>query len=55
MARFKGWRYGIFVGSFVGAIGAYMYCILIHPMMNVDHYKKIREQVKPHLPPDKVV
>ncbi|XP_035740453.1 uncharacterized protein LOC118449695 [Vespa mandarinia] len=55
MARFKGWRYGIFVGSFVGVIGLYLYSILIHPMMNINHYKAIREHAKTQLPRDKVI
>ncbi|XP_043494383.1 uncharacterized protein LOC122519155 [Polistes fuscatus] len=55
MARLKGWRYGIFVGSFVGAIGAYLCAVLIHPMMNPNHYKQIRTEANKYLPPDKIV
>jgi len=44
----KGWRYGVFVGSIVGFIGAAIYPIIISPYLYPDKWKQaskaIREQ-----------
>lgn len=55
MTRMTGWRYGVFVGSFVGTIGICLYAIMIRPMMYSEDYKQQRERVKSQLPPNKVV
>uniref|UniRef100_T1J401 Small integral membrane protein 20 n=1 Tax=Strigamia maritima TaxID=126957 RepID=T1J401_STRMM len=36
----KGWRYGVFIGTVVGAIGLTMYPIFVHPLLHIDDYKK---------------
>ncbi|CAL1684705.1 unnamed protein product [Lasius platythorax] len=42
--RLKGWRYGVFVGGFVGLIGVFCYASMIQPMINPEPYKRIRER-----------
>ncbi|EFN85412.1 hypothetical protein EAI_14627 [Harpegnathos saltator] len=36
--RLAGWRYGVFVGSFVGLIGLHCYISMIRPMLNPEPY-----------------
>ncbi|XP_076754113.1 uncharacterized protein LOC143425302 [Xylocopa sonorina] len=45
MTRLTGWRYGIFIGSFVGFIGTFCYFTMISPMIDPEPYKLIREYV----------
>ncbi|KYN14070.1 Putative helicase MOV-10 [Trachymyrmex cornetzi] len=42
--RLKGWRYGVFVGGFVGFFGLCCYAAMIRPMLNPEPYKRIRER-----------
>ncbi|KAM0733025.1 hypothetical protein ACS0PU_012574 [Formica fusca] len=42
--RLRGWRYGIFVGGFVGLIGVFCYASMIRPMLNPEPYKRYRER-----------
>ncbi|XP_063909755.1 small integral membrane protein 20 [Zophobas morio] len=44
MTMLIGWRYKLFVGSIVGVIGLALYPIVVHPMLNTEHYKKIQER-----------
>lgn len=37
----KGWKYVAFIGVIVGGIGATLYPIIIHPMINTEEYSKI--------------
>ncbi|XP_076248369.1 uncharacterized protein LOC143188165 [Calliopsis andreniformis] len=43
--QLKGWRFGIFIGSFIGLVGLQCYFTMISPMLNPEPYKKIREQI----------
>lgn len=44
MARkLVGWRYALFVGSIVGAIGLTCYPIIIHPLLYPEEYKKLQK------------
>ena len=36
--RLKGWRYGIFIGGFVGFFGLCCYATMIRPMLNSEPY-----------------
>jgi len=36
--RLKGWRYGVFIGSFVGFFGLCCYATMIRPMLNPEPY-----------------
>ncbi|GAB6027133.1 hypothetical protein CHUAL_013895 [Chamberlinius hualienensis] len=49
MIKLVGWRYGVFVGSIVGAIGLATYPIIIYPMLNVEKYKKIQAETRGHI------
>lgn len=36
--RLRGWRYGVFVGGFVGLVGVCCYASMIRPMLNPEPY-----------------
>ncbi|KYM99302.1 Putative helicase mov-10-B.1 [Cyphomyrmex costatus] len=42
--QLKGWRYGVFVGGFIGLFGICCYATMIGPMLNPEPYKRIRER-----------
>ncbi|XP_014272019.1 small integral membrane protein 20 [Halyomorpha halys] len=42
MAKLTGWRYGMFVGGIVAAIGAALFPITIYPMLNLEEFRKIQ-------------
>lgn len=42
MVMLKGWKYVAFIGVIVGGIGATLYPIIIDPMINTEHYSKIK-------------
>lgn len=42
MQKLTGWRYGLFIGGFVGFIAAALFPIVIRPMINVEEYRKIQ-------------
>ncbi|XP_076393013.1 uncharacterized protein LOC143265347 [Megachile rotundata] len=50
MKRLTGWRYGLFIGTFLTAVAVNGYFVILSPLMNPEPYKLIREQVKPRLP-----
>ena len=37
----KGWRYGLFLGGVVGAIGLALYPIMFRPMYNPEEWKTL--------------
>jgi hypothetical protein len=41
----KGWRYGIFIGGIVGAIGAAIYPVIISPYLFPEKWKKQSKEV----------
>ncbi|XP_017882592.1 uncharacterized protein LOC108626443 [Ceratina calcarata] len=43
--RLTGWRYGVFIGTYVGIIGIASYFIIISPIINPEPYLRIREEV----------
>ncbi|XP_030028483.1 small integral membrane protein 20 [Manduca sexta] len=49
MAISKNVRYIMFLGGFVGLIGATMYPIAISPMMDVSEYKKIQKEARKNI------
>ncbi|XP_050673005.1 small integral membrane protein 20 [Leptidea sinapis] len=46
MALNKGWRFGAFIGCFVGFIGLTLYPIVISPMMDPSIYKTIQQDTR---------
>lgn len=53
MKRLTGWRFGVFIGTFVTAIAINGYFVILSPLINPDQYKLIREQAQPRLPNQK--
>ena len=49
-----GWRYGAFIGCFVGLVGLHTYFTILSPMMDPEPYRQIREQVEGKYPDRKV-
>lgn len=45
-APLKGWRFGAFVGSIVGAIGLAIYPIIISPYLYPEKWKKMSKEVR---------
>lgn len=46
MTILKGWKFGVFIGSFVGALGLAIYPVIISPMINPEEYKKIQKRTR---------
>jgi len=42
----KGWRYGIFIGGIVGAIGAAIYPVIISPYLFPEKWKKQSKEIR---------
>lgn len=39
--RLKGWRYIVFLGSFVGSVSTFLYFTAVRPMIDPEPYSKI--------------
>ncbi|XP_049878552.1 small integral membrane protein 20-like [Pectinophora gossypiella] len=49
MALFKGRKYAIFIGAFVGFIGLTLYPIALSPMIDASEYKKIQKETRKNI------
>lgn len=47
--RLTGWRYGAFVGGFVGCIGVCCYASMIRPMLNPEPYSTFPQIINKQL------
>lgn len=47
--RLTGWRYGVFVGGFVGCIGLFCYASMIRPMLNPEPYSTLLQIINKQL------
>ncbi|XP_065201551.1 uncharacterized protein LOC135832311 [Planococcus citri] len=48
-AELSGWKFGAFVAGIVGFIGLMMWPIVIDPILHIDKYKRIHEEVQADL------
>jgi phosphotransferase system glucose/maltose/N-acetylglucosamine-specific IIC component len=46
MAKLVGWRFGVFIGSIVGAITLAIYPIGIHPYLHPEKWQDIQKQTR---------
>ncbi|XP_066248776.1 small integral membrane protein 20 [Euwallacea similis] len=49
MAPLVGWRYALFIGGLVGALGLASYPIIVDPMINPEKWKKIQERTRSNI------
>lgn len=40
MAFYRGWRYAVFIGGFIGVTGLTLYPIVISPMIDPSYYSE---------------